>query len=320
MKILLRVIGLFLGLLVSSDMGFAQNEQSYWYFGKNAGLKFDNIASCGKGERSCSDTLFYNARVLSDGALDTQEGAASVADIAGNLLFYTNGITVWDKNHQAMPNGQNLAGDLTSTQSALIVNLPRTCIYYIFTAGQGAKNDLRYSMVDMRLNGGKGDITSKNILLSTKMTEKITAVRHANQLDYWLISHEADSDQFKVFLISGQTGVQTTPIISKIGSTHQGICGSIGYMKANFAGNRLALAVSNCAQATPQDRVELFNFNNANGVISNLRSDLVPNAYGIEFSPNDQFLYVSVWFGGLIYQYDLSNGLNTKKNAGKTTP
>ena len=97
---------------------FAQGEGNIWYFGKGFGLDFND------GE----------PKLLKDGALNTFEGVATMSDYKGDLLFYTDGKTVWNRMHQIMNNGEGLKGSFSTTQSALVVpnpNLPN--IYYIFT-------------------------------------------------------------------------------------------------------------------------------------------------------------------------------------------
>ena len=56
----------------------AQGEANIWYFGNNAGLDFNTNPPT----------------PLTNGALNTSEGCASVADKNGALVFYTDGITV----------------------------------------------------------------------------------------------------------------------------------------------------------------------------------------------------------------------------------
>lgn len=86
---------LLLLLTLYSTLAFCQQEASVWYFGNHAGLKFhpDGTVSA-----------------LADGKLKTGEGCASIANSNGDLLFYTDGRTVWDKNHVVMPNGDYLGG------------------------------------------------------------------------------------------------------------------------------------------------------------------------------------------------------------------
>ena len=84
------VLTSLLSLLVHS-----QKEANIWYFGENAGLDFNNDIPV----------------ALIDGQLNTHEGCATIADDDGNLIFYTDGIAVWNKNHQVMLNGLGLMGD-----------------------------------------------------------------------------------------------------------------------------------------------------------------------------------------------------------------
>src|SRR5690606_7299225 len=96
----------------------AQNEANIWYFGENAGLDFNSGSPI----------------ALLDGQLNTLEGCSTISDSDGNLLFYSDGIKVWNKNHQIMLNGTGLHGHVSSTHSALIIPKPNNSnIYYIFT-------------------------------------------------------------------------------------------------------------------------------------------------------------------------------------------
>ena len=117
----------------------AQKEANIWYFGNNAGIDFNSGVPV----------------PLLDGQLDHVEGSASIADVNGNLLFYTDGITVYNRNHQIMPNGSGLLGDDTATNSALIVPKPNDPEkYYIFTADRTNKPDgVNYSELDISLDG-----------------------------------------------------------------------------------------------------------------------------------------------------------------------
>ena len=127
----------------------AQKEAAIWYFGNNAGLDFNSGAPV----------------PLTDGVLVTDEGCAVISDTFGNLLFYTDGLSVWNRNHQLMPNGTGLLGDPSSSQSAIVIPQPgSSSIFYVFTVDkEGRANGLNYSIVDLTLNGGLGDIAIKNV-------------------------------------------------------------------------------------------------------------------------------------------------------------
>ena len=167
----MKKILLAYGLLLIASACFAQGENNQWCFGNLCGLDFNS-----------GSPVAFNSQV------NTTEGSASIADASGNLLFYTDGITVWNQNHVAMPNGTGLSGGISSTQSAVIVQQPQTPgIYYIFTTAeaQGAQG-FCYSIVDMSLQAGLGDVTTKNVQLFTPSAEKVCATKHNNGVDIWI--------------------------------------------------------------------------------------------------------------------------------------
>ncbi len=180
-------------VLAISQFSFSQKEVNNWYFGFNAGITFNGKTTS----------------AIIDGKLRSNEGCASMSDKDGNLLFYTDGIDVWDKSHTITPNGYGLKGSLSSTQSAIIVPHPGNVLqYYIFTVDAvgpwGNDNGMLYSLFDMSLNNGKGDIVTneKNIKLASNTSEKLTAVRHANRKDFWVLTHIFGTDTIYAYLIT----------------------------------------------------------------------------------------------------------------------
>jgi len=285
----------FILILAFVTITSAQREANIWYFGHNAGLDFNN----------CPPTPILG------GSLNTDEGCASISDGFGSLLFYTDGTFVWNRNHQIMPNGSNLLGDKSSTQSGVIIPKPDSDnIYYVFTvdftAGSGG---ISFSEVDMTLDGGLGDIlpATKNTTLLTPACEKITAVSHANGTDIWVLGHAWNSSNYMAWLIT-DNGVTTTPIVTTIGAfiDDNSSFNSIGYMKASPSGQRLA-----AAHWYNINVVDVFDFDNATGILSNhiqLSGYTGSGCYGVEFAPLESILYVSERsYGGYLYQYDLSS-------------
>ena len=255
---------------------YSQEEANYWYFGENAGITFIN------GE----------PEAVLDGSLDNMEGVSAISNSAGELLFYTNGKCVWNKKHTIMKNGFGLTGHNSATQSGVIVPKPGSNkVFYIFTVDEiGGSNGFRYSVVDVTKENGYGEITEKNILLHVPTTEKVTAVRHNNNKDIWVISHQWNTNAFYAYLVTEQ-GVSHIPVISHTGSLHSGnVKNAIGYLKASPTGQKLAQAVRD------MNLVELFDFDKSTGKISNPRMlDIqeFQQPYGIEFSPDGSKLYVS---------------------------
>ncbi|NJM78594.1 MAG: T9SS type B sorting domain-containing protein [Flavobacterium sp.] len=281
-------------ILLIQSLAFSQQEASVWYFGQNAGIKFESNGTI---------------TTLTDGQLSTAEGCATLADANGNLLLYTDGITVWNRNHGIMPNGTGLLGDSSSTQSATIVPMPGSnTLFYVFTLDAYAEtNGFRYSIVDMSLDGGNGAVTSsKNVLIYSPTCEKLAIVRHANNLDYWIVTHGWENSTFYSHLLSS-TGLSNAPVITNIGEVVNGVTDNTwGYMKISPNGNKLVICNSSI-------NAELFDFDINTGILSNplvLHVPINGFVYGAEFSPNSNILYLSIITYNpypVINQYDLNS-------------
>lgn len=210
-----------------------------------------------------------------------------------------------------MPNATGrLNGDTIASQSSLIVKYPgSTSLYYVFTVGSLEINNanLSYSIVDMTLGGGLGDIVpaQKNIPLANAVSEKVTAIKHPNTNDVWIVSHIFGSNEFLVYYMNCK-GLSTTPAQYAVGQVVDGDIGNaLGYLKGSPDGSKIAIA-------NLMGVVEIFDFNNETGEITNSRS-LDPNpgtvcrSYGLEFSPDSKLLYVSsIYNCGAPGDYDIS--------------
>lgn len=271
----------------------AQQQASRWYFGSNAGMNFSNGTPA----------------ALTDGKLVTVEGCASICDAQGKLLFYTNGVTIWNRQHAIMQNGTGLLGDPSSTQAGIIVPQPgNDSTYYVFTVDNNGQLDgLCYSIVNVLASNGLGAVISKNNRLVTPVTEKLTAVKHANGRDIWVVAHEWRTNVFCSYLVTSK-GIDTHQVKSATGTAHDGnSTNAIGYMKASPDGAKLALAIRK------KNLYELFDFNNQTGKVSNpvtFASTLFDDAYGVEFSPDGTKLYINSSASATnpkarIYQIDL---------------
>ncbi|TBV26143.1 hypothetical protein DMZ43_09590 [Meridianimaribacter sp. CL38] len=301
---------------------YSQNEAANWYFGKNAGLRFN--------------TTTGTVTAITDGQLNTLEGCTSISDTDGNLLFYSDGRTIWNANHIPMPNaseafGTGLKGDDSSTSSGLIVPKPQDLNqYYIFTVdephhfnssafpnqqdGDGVNDGLMYSLVDMTLEGGLGDVDplEKNVPLITydttnqtesefKCSEKITAVKADDCFSFWVITHFVD--KFYAFKVD-QNGVDTTPVVSTVGPVvpAEGYRrNALGYLKASPDGTKLAVAHHGFAtvlQGETGGGVYLFDFDNDTGVVSNpltlFGQENNDSPYGVEFSAENRKVYATI--------------------------
>ena len=264
---------------------FSQNQNNIWYFGNKAGLNFNTTPPSS----------------LNDGVFSHTEGVSSVCDVNGDLLFFTNGIYVWNTSRELMPNGSGLAGHNSSSQ-ILIVPKPGDCnIYYIFTTPSQSHGNSTYSVVDMRFDFGNGDVSEKNIILSGDVTERVSATLHANGVDYWVVFQMLESNNFFSYRFSS-SGVSTTPVISSSGLINTTSDDAVGCMKFSGDGKKLCTA-----NELGIEKCQLFDFNTQTGIVSNgfTISDL--GGYGVEFSRNNLKLYISNYLKFKLTQYDLSS-------------
>jgi gliding motility-associated-like protein len=271
------ILAFFVTALIST--AFAQKQNNQWRFGTGGGIDFNTNPPS----------------FVTGAAIATVEGSASIADkTTGALLFYTDGVTVWNALNQVMPNGTGLLGgstSLSSTTAAVIIPKPSsTNLFYIVTIDeQFSSTGVQYSVVDMSLNGGLGDVLpdQKNIFLCQTTSEKLEVVPAADGQSFWLLTHDEPGNGFLAFRVNS-SGIQTSPVISLVGNTQ---VNGAGHMKINRQFNKIAIGVTFGA------KMELLDFDNATGVVSNpiswntnLPSPLI---YGVEFSPNGKVLYIT---------------------------
>lgn len=297
---------LLLGLIFLSKVSFTQNPDIkrtwHWYFGNGAGIDFSSGI----------------ATPVINGQLHTNEGCAVMSDTSGNLLFYTDGDSIWDSNHNLMPNGYGLfgCGNLgSSAQAAIIIPHPgNSNLFYIITNDcneNNCVNGLRYSIVDITLNGGFGDVTIKNSLLFAPGTETLAVTKHCNNRFYWIISHQYLNNNFVVYLVDSN-GISNLPVINSIGSVYNY---HGGFIVCSSDGSKIATAFISTLPIN-----ELFDFDNQTGVISNLiqLQSQFGGDWGPEFSFDNSKLYYTS-NGNLIYQYDLSSGIDSVINNSRLT-
>ncbi|HWV28796.1 MAG TPA: PKD domain-containing protein [Dyadobacter sp.] len=281
-------------------------EGSKWYFGSNAGLDFSNTPPT----------------PLTDGKINTSEGTSSIANSKGQLQFYSDGITIWNKNGEVMPcftgNCIPLKGSPNSTQSVLIVPQP-TCkgceyLFNVFTTSDiNGEKLLTVSVVDMRRNNGLGAIIEQNTTLQQPTTERIASVRNDRDSTYWIVSHDYGTNKFRIFHATAGGLVEVAA--PELGMAHDSTNKAEGYMKfsspdSTTGERQLAVVIPGPAR----NYVELFSFNDSTGTLTYKKTmDLGPAppvAYGIEFSPSGGKMYVSFQGEGgtssYLKQYDLT--------------
>lgn len=300
---------------------------SVWILGPPGGYLYNNPASI--------DFNTVPPTTLAGNTLSGEEGFASVADpVTGDLLFYSNGAQCLNANNVVMPNGNNLLGNgtvgVSTTQGVCIVpfiNEPGK--YYLFSlcgytnwalAEPVPDTFLYYSVVDMSLDGGLGDIVlgQKNIPISfgTPLSESMIAVPGDN-CDVWLIVHDYINPAFRAFHIT-RDGVDPDPVISATGEQLQGIAQQGAYAVGSMAvtPDRRMLGITSTSLilgAGEATGILLSEFNPVTGDVYNsvrIGGDL--NPYSLAFSPDNSKLYcvnrnpVDIWGTSTVEQYSIA--------------
>ena len=260
---------------------YAQKETSHWYY--SSYLNFREVET-DFNSKPPTTTLIRPTR-------NTETNYTSISDTAGELLFYTEGSTVYNRNNAVMDNGGGLGRDpFLYPQNTLASPWPENdSLYYIFSIDEG-NFDLELAIVNMRANAGLGRVISKNLRVQDS-SSIIAATFHQNQRDIWLITHDMNNDTFKIYAITS-AGLSTSPLSQNIGSIDHSRLNTEGmYMKVSHDGKHLALASFTS--------LEIYEFDNRTGRLSNpILITRAPSGgsdyyfFGMEFSPNNRFLYV----------------------------
>ncbi len=249
---------------------------------------------------------------------------ANVCDSDGNLLFFSNGMCLFDKHCDTIENAYDFHPPkmgafyepcANSTQAALI--LPRkngTYYYFHYTMSDSAYDNnasfdlLYYSIVDMQFNNGKGKLVSKNnnLLNGTQIAPYgLTACRHANGRDWWLIMPEVIKNAYHVFLVTPDT---VLPMGYQLVSS--GFFGTITpHGQCAFSTNGNYLAATNF-----DGGVKVMQFDRCSGIISPWLTVYIPldlpnqtsrGGCGVAFSESARFLYVNSF--KKVHQFDLAD-------------
>ena len=292
-----------------------------WYFGTGGGINFNTLYD------DPDDPDDGQITPVGDGSQSAPEGVEAVSDPNGDILFYTDGQTVWfvgrdpatgEKVHTPMPIAGNpppagIGGDPQATQVVSIPVPGTEAMYYIFTttAVEEGGYALRYSIVDLRGSQASSgpSVVSSNNLLFVKSTERI-AIQGGNGGNATLVAHEYGTNNFRAYPIT-QQGIGN-PVISSAGAVHTIDQSNTLQGQMTFGGDSSGAVVATVVD----NRVELFNFDTETLEISEpVTIDFtgLGNPYGIEMvtdSTGNTVLYVSTDNGiyGATVQRPLNEG------------
>lgn len=249
----------------------------------------------------------------------------SMSDKYGNLKFYSNGCDIYNSLDIIMENGENINpgvyhnnhcsnnGFYGGLQNMII--LPSSyndSIYYVVHIGieyNSLPNPvhfvqskyLYYTVINIFENNGLGIVLEKNVEIYADtglMGSPLTAVRHGNGLDWWIITPDRWTNSFNIILLDsmgfhfqGKQYIGTT--------TNHNAEGGQGKFSPNG---------EYFAWFHPRNGLFLYAFNRMVGALSDFdHIEVSPRDFitgGCEFSPNSKLLYVNN--DTSLYQLDLT--------------
>ncbi|QDH77814.1 hypothetical protein FKX85_01630 [Echinicola soli] len=270
-----------------------------WYFGNNAGLDFNPDPD---------DPNAPSPRPVEvpDGhpGWTIPEGTTTISDQAGQVLFYTDGQTVWDLNGNPMQDGTNIGGDNTSAQSVIAVKVPQEqTLYYLFTTQtSGGNSTTKFSLVDIKgeNQNGVGSVVSGDNFLFSPGTEQSAAIASGDTT--WVMFHEMGNNTFRAYPTTSQGIGQV--VTSDVGTTHS-FGNSAGSMKFSPDGEKLAVTI---IDGNGCSFVDVFDFDEESGELSEYATlDLGcdDEVYGLEFGGDSNKIFVSYQNGKGIEEYQI---------------
>jgi large repetitive protein len=304
--------GMYVVLLILSSFNplFAQDlSQHNWYFGNSTnGIRFNRGTNI--------------AQPVTNQAIPFERGGSAVATdpATANLLFYTDGVRVYDACHFAMPNGNGLTGQPDANQPVAISPMPgQTNRWYIFTnsATFTTGGSISQSEVDLNQFGNAvfpapalGVVGAKNVAMPglSNRSEGMIVVPHANRIDFWLITHQNSSQNYSATLINATA---TFPTIVSSGIAFPTSVANFSY---HAASGKIAVSpqdpntdalILNFDDATGLITFDRFIFNSATAATNN------QSIYDIEWDPKGRYLYLSrhgdTGITANVLQYDYLN-------------
>jgi PKD repeat protein len=288
---------------------------SNWYFGNFGAIDFS------AGTPVPTKTALINNTIQHEPPFPGVGGTVSLSDSSGNLLFYSNAVSVWNKHHQKISTSPIFgASDISASTGVCYVPYPgQPGKYFIVGASANlfvSPEGVKFAEVDINSNTVQPFKIFQHHSAPVKMSQFLTVVPHCNGIDYWIIAHGyADDRRFYSYLVTA-AGIDNlqAPVISQ--GTHRGYNGSGNQLKANRKGDKLILCTPH---GEGNSAAALYDFDSMTGQVKNEKN--IPDVPGYNniqtgaaFSPNGEFVYLmrtsNFATGGLpywLFQYRLSD-------------
>ena len=313
----MRIIYILCCVLISWQM-YSQKRDYMWLIGQNSSSN-PEFAGNVIDFTTVPPDIYYEFRDMY-----FMQTNASMCDTAGNLLFYTNGIYVANALNDPMENGGGLNPGAHATaqanagrgyildQGAMIVPVPeKDSLYYLLHMNRILSPDIGtnhsskyfyYTLININANNGFGAVIEKNNIIKEAVMElgKLTATRHANGRDWWILLRSFNSNNYFTFLVTPDGIIEKE--VQSVGESIP----SPGVGQAVFSPDGSKFANFHTISQITGLFISVYDFDRCTGILSNPVNMQYPHdggAGGVAISPNSRFLYVPSY--RFIYQYDL---------------
>ena len=248
---------------------------------------------------------------------------SSVSDSLGDLMLFSDGLHIFNKNYEIMENGDSLlfnswwvwcmgqlGGANRIVNGSLILPFPNhpNQFIVIYETVENLPIDrplgAYYAIVDLNMNNGKVIEKDIRIFQDTLAPGTIQAVRHGNGNDWWILVPENETDcTYIMKLDDNGVSLKDKSCIGDVMDEWYPIGG-----QSVFSPNGKWYAKVN-----DNEQLNLFEFDRCNGEFIAYQKLIVSDewwfgayrdpALGVSFSPNSRYIYVSC--GKDLIQMDL---------------
>lgn len=315
---------LYIGIFITglSTVSFGQNKRDYqWVMGYDYSQLPDQVISI---DFNYCPNYISNINTVSNFWMEGSN--TSMSDEEGNLLFYSNGCYIVNKEGFIMENGDSInpgliqdsyceAGGSPYVQGVISIPAPGSdSLFYVFNLDMGlpywlqdpflgvAPERLYYQLIDMSQANGLGKVVAKNqvAVQDTFARANIQAVRHANGVDWWVVTPKSHSNCYFMTLVTAQ-GVQPSFLE----------CEGKVWSDQDASGQAVFTPdATRYIRFNADNGLNIFNFDNGTGSLSNpILFEFPPSDTfylgGAAVSANSRFLYASA--RKKLYQFDLQS-------------
>ena len=269
----MRYIVLIAITILFSGYSKAQLTGNIWYFNDSLGLKF--------GEKTVLK--------LNDGVTKLNGGTA-VLSMDDTLIIYTDGLNAFNSKHNPIKNGTKILGN--GDQSTLFLQLSEDSVIHLFTnyfvgyyGKDSSVNGVYHTTIIRDPNNRNNFIVAKTTKLANGSNRSVTAKKASSFDGYWIIFPEWNTSNILIYRLN-ENGLRFHRRENILPQKH------IGFSQLKISPSGRYVALMSCNIPGVDESICIYNFDNQKGTLSNYRSIKYFRSIGLEFSPNESFLYI----------------------------